>query len=60
MPVELTDAQRLTLFELISMAVNDGTGVVRFQLDDLKTEGGGGLGSWEVVVQKTAQPADIG
>ena len=53
MPMDCNDAQRLALFELIAMAVNDGTGVIRVELNDLKTEDGRGLGSWEVVVQRT-------
>jgi hypothetical protein len=52
--MEFNDAQRVALFELIAMAVNDGTGVIRVELNDLKAEDGRGLGSWEVVVQRTA------
>ena len=54
-PVELTDAQRLALFELVALAVNDGTEVIRIELQNLKTEAGQGLGSWQVMVQKTAE-----
>ncbi|MGL4965728.1 MAG: hypothetical protein ACRC67_31190 [Inquilinus sp.] len=55
MPVELTDDQRLALFELVALAVNDGTEVIRIELQNLKTETGQGLGSWEVVIQRTAE-----
>ena len=55
MPVELTDDQRLALFELVALAVNDGTEVIRIELQNLKTEAGQGLGSWQVMVQKTAE-----
>jgi len=54
-PVELTDDQRLALFELVALAVNDGTEVIRIELQNLKTETGQGLGSWEVVIQRTAE-----
>ncbi|WP_342234610.1 hypothetical protein [Inquilinus sp. OTU3971] len=51
---ELTEAQQLALFELIAMAVNGDTEVIRVELNNLKTDDGHTLGSWEVVVMKTA------
>ena len=54
MSVELNDAQRLALFELVALAVNDGTEFIRMELENLKTEDGQEFGSWEVVVQKMA------
>ncbi|MGF6227613.1 hypothetical protein QFZ27_001568 [Inquilinus ginsengisoli] len=55
MPIEFNDAQRVAVFELIAMAVKDGTGVIRVELNDLNAEDGRRLGSWEVVVQRTAE-----